>query len=126
MKAYLAKANRAARSAHLLSDDGDFNGAASRGYYACFFSARAALAAFDPEPVDAKTHATVIRRFGLLVVSRNDLDRGYGRALRTAYQIREIADYAMADVKQERARKLLDEMDSFVAAVVNSISSKIP
>ena len=68
MKVMWDKAVVAARSARALHDLGDFAGAVNRAYYAMFCAARAALRSVDPDLDTAKTHGTVIRRFGWHIV----------------------------------------------------------
>ncbi len=62
--AYMGKARRAAKSARALAASGDAEGAINRAYYAMFDAARAVLHHIDPASAAAKTHSTVLRRFG--------------------------------------------------------------
>lgn len=68
MTGFWAKAVVAGKSARLLLEAGDTNGAVNRAFFAMFDGARAALAVVDPELAKAKTHATIIQRFGQHVV----------------------------------------------------------
>ena len=83
------KALAAAESARTLLEHGDGDGATSRAYYAMFNAARAMLwFTHGVEPGEAKTHATVIRRFSKHFVQNGPLDAEYGRLLMEAAQAR--------------------------------------
>lgn len=62
----IEKAERACRSAQVLLDLGDVDGAANRAYYAIFDAAWAALLAANApvKPDIAKTHRGLINAFG--------------------------------------------------------------
>lgn len=79
-----SKARVAKSSARLLLNAGDTDGAVSRAYYAMFDAARVALAAVDAKLAIAKTHQTIIRRFGRHMVIDHGFDPSLGRALNVA------------------------------------------
>jgi uncharacterized protein (UPF0332 family) len=117
MSEFLAKAKTTARTAHLALKAGDTNSAVNRAYFTMFDAARAALAAIDPELLKAKTHASVIRRFGKYLVEERGFDRSLGRIFSQAEDARLAADYETEQVDEAAARVIVDEMDRFVAAV---------
>lgn len=91
--ALLAKAERYLRSAELLAQDGDYDSAASRIYYAMFYVAEALLAARN---LSFSSHQGVISAFGQHFAKPGLLDARYHRALITAYSRRQLGDYATA------------------------------
>ena len=88
----LTKAERFIHSAILLADDGDYNSAASRLYYAMFFVAEALLAA---RGYTFSSHRAVISAFGQYFVKTNELDPGFHKALTVAFNQRQLGDYAI-------------------------------
>jgi uncharacterized protein (UPF0332 family) len=117
MSLLLTKARTTVRSARLLLDAGDPNGAVNRAYYGIFHAAPAALGAVDPKLLKTKSHATVIRRFGKHIVEERGFDRSLGRLFSQAEIVRIGADYEDAPVDEAAARKALESAESFVAGV---------
>lgn len=91
-----------------------------------FDAARAALFAVDPGLVEAKTHATIIRRFGQHVVSPGWVDRELGRQLNETEELRLTADYESDPIDIANVQAVVDGMETFVAAVRTFLSSKSP
>jgi uncharacterized protein (UPF0332 family) len=116
MSDLLAKANGAARSARILFDAGEFDGAISRAYYAMFDLARVVLKDIDPKLAVAKTHSTIIARFSKHLAQNRNL-QGHGRALRQAFDARVVADYADLTISREEAARIIDLMEKFFAAL---------
>jgi uncharacterized protein (UPF0332 family) len=113
-----AKAQAAARSARLLSDAGDWDGAANRAYYAVFSAARAVLASVRASLADSKGHGTIVRRFEKHLVQERGLDPAFGRLfIGRLSHARWVADYNEVRVEETAARATLREMERFVAAV---------
>lgn len=121
--ALIAKARRASESARLLLDNGDFDGACNRAYYAMFDAARAALlAANSPVPPEiAKTHSGLIAAFGLHIVKPGLLPVELGRLLNWADDLRLMADYKGDFVKCDDAREVVEQSMTFVAAVKQTL-----
>ena len=111
------KGRMAARSARLLLDNSDPNGATDRAYFAMFHAARAALAQVDTALAQTKRHATVIRRFGRHLVKDGGLDAQFGRALSLAFDMRTIADYEPVFLDPSEAREVVESAERFIDAV---------
>lgn len=120
------KAESMARQAHLLLEAGEADGAAGRAYYAMFHAARAALELVDPDLLNAKTHSTIIRRFGQHVVKVGLLDPALGRMLSEAEGLRITADYDSAPFDRESARRVVESMDTFLAGTRALMGSMQP
>lgn len=116
---FLAKAETAVRSARVLLDSGDTDGACNRAYYAMFDAARAALLA-SSAPVHAevaRTHSGLIAAFGLHLVKSGMLEVELGRTLNRAHQLRLVADYAGDLVDEEAAGRVVAQAAEFVSAI---------
>jgi len=111
------KGRTAARSARLLIDIGDADGAVSRAYFSMFHVARAALVQVNSELGKTKRHSTVIRRFGRYLVKERGLDRQFGRALNLAFDLRTIADYEPVVFDERDARAIVDSAERFLVGV---------
>jgi uncharacterized protein (UPF0332 family) len=117
MTGYWGKAKRAAEAARLLWEQGNTDGAVNRAYYSMFDAARAALQMLDPDLAIAKSHGTILRRFGRYIVVGRGLDRSLGRALRMAEKTRLTADYDVEAVSREEAKAVLDDMETMLEAI---------
>lgn len=115
----MAKAIRAASSARLLCDAGDFEGTCDRSYYAMFNAARAALlrsGASVSEDV-AKTHGGLISAFSLHLVKTQKVPVEYGRMLNKVEELRLIADYKGDSIEQDKAEWAVECAQGFVQII---------
>ncbi len=113
------KAARAATSAALLLDAGDFDGACNRAYYAMFDAARAALigCGVPVEQAAVKTHSGLIAAFGLRLVKTGRLPVDLGKALNRASEVRLAADYTGEVIGADQARRMVEQAGVFTAAI---------
>lgn len=119
MRPHLDKARQSLRSAELLLQVGDFDGAVNRAYYACYDAARGcieALAAIDTTEV--KTHAGLIRLFNLVVVKAGHLPLEIGRLIGREEQLRLFADYGDGVQHREEAELAVSQARDFVSACI--------
>jgi uncharacterized protein (UPF0332 family) len=105
MSDYWQKAEEAANAARMLIAAGSVDAAVNRAYYAMFDLAKAVLKEIDPKLVDAKTHATILRRFSEHVVKPGIVDVEAGRILTRALQARLVADYEEASLPRPDAER---------------------
>jgi uncharacterized protein (UPF0332 family) len=124
MNDYWSKSLIAARSVRQLLAAQDFGGATNRAYYAMFDAARAALEVVDENLAIAKTHGTIIRRFGQHVVIDGGLDPTLGRAFNSAEDFRIAADYERTILDYTEAREILADMERFLTAVEQFLQSR--
>lgn len=112
----MEKAERAAESARLLLEVGDFDGACNRGYYAMFDAARAALlASHAPVAAEvARSHGGLIAAFSLHLVKTGQVSIELGRALNRAEDIRLIADYRGDPIERDLAVWTVEQAEGFV------------
>jgi uncharacterized protein (UPF0332 family) len=113
-----SKARAASRSAQVLLESGDTDGAVNRAYYAVFGAARAALATVRSSLAMSKRHGTIYRRFEKHLVQERGFDPSLGRGfLARVRRVRQAADYEADRVDEATARNSVGEMQSFLAAI---------
>lgn len=117
MKAHdlMAKAVQALESAKLLLNAGDADGASNRAYYAMFDAARAALLTLGLDV--GKTHKGVLSAFSDRLVKNGPIPKEVGRLLKHAETFRYVADYEGDPVELGDARQLVQQAETFVAAM---------
>lgn len=111
----IAKADRALKSARLLRDRGDTDGACDRAYYAMFDAARAALLNVSADL--PKTHSGTATLFGQHLVKPGLLPDHLGRDLNRVEELRNIADYMLEVVGVAHTDDAIAKADVFVESV---------
>jgi uncharacterized protein (UPF0332 family) len=112
------KAQNAARSASVLLQSGDSEGAANRAYYAVFSAARAALASVRASLAASKGHATIVRRLEKHLVQERGLDNAFGRTFfGNLSHMRWVADYGDAAIDAAAVRAMVGEALRFLVAI---------
>ena len=82
------------------------------------FAARSLLALRKIHP---KSHQSVIRILGLEFVTKGYLDEISGRAIATAKEDREDADYGIGiKITKEEAKRVLSDAEEFIVKVVEA------
>jgi len=117
--ALMLKAVRACASARALFELDDVDGACNRAYYAMFDAARAALLV-SGAPVKSdigKTHSSLISAFSQHLVKNGPISKEMGRLLKRAEEIRIVADYKDDSVELDDAREMVEQAETFVAAM---------
>jgi uncharacterized protein (UPF0332 family) len=114
VSALLEKAERSFAAADLLLHAGDADFAVSRAYYGWYYVAEALLLS---EGLRYSRHGQVISQYGQRFAVTNRLDRRFHRLLGRAFELRQLADYAV-EVELEAAgvEDLIAEGEAFVAA----------
>ena len=109
----LAKARRAVTSAELLLNDGDFDAAVPRSYYAMFHAAEALLLA---KGLSFSKHSAVIAAFGKELAKTGTVDAKFHAFLIDAQEARNISDYqTVTHLTEEGARLQLQRAEEFLA-----------
>lgn len=106
-----------ASAARLCFDNGLYNAAASRAYYAMFTAARVLLnelADFALE--DVRRHRAVMRFFSLEFIRQGRVDHDLGGAFLRSLHLRGIADYEPQSVSRDEAQAVIATMHDFIAA----------
>ena len=111
----IEKAETFLHTAEYVVSIGDYDSCASRGYYAMFFIAEAALLT---KQVTSSSPKGVINLFGEHFVKTGILEKHLGNALNLAYRKRIIGDYGVdRRVTKEEAEDLLEAARDFVGKV---------
>ena len=98
----------------MLVDRGFHAQAVSRAYYAAFYAAAEALLGLGES---RSKHSGVVAAFARLVVKDGGIEEEAGRALRSLFDQRNVADYGDGRVSSEQAKAALEAASSVVAAV---------
>lgn len=120
---WLPKARRAVQSAKLLANDGDFDTAVSRAYYAMFYAVESLLV---QRGLEFSSHKEVISAFGREFAKKGIL-REFHRDLIEAAEARTAGDYlAQPSFDQPQAASLIIKAESFVDAIEKVIQAGHP
>jgi uncharacterized protein (UPF0332 family) len=111
----LEKAQRYLKSADMLIREEDFDSAASRTYYAMFYSTQAALLTKN---LTFSSHKGVISAFNESFIKTSLLPRDMSRELNRAFEKRQAGDYMISRaIIEEEAADLLKNARSFIDAI---------
>ena len=121
---FLRKAETGVKSAKVLLDLGDTDGACSRAYYAMYDAARATLewAGITPERGEFKTHHGLMASFSLHLVKPGLFPAEPGRAIQRAQTLRQVADYEASPVPHEQAVETVRAAESFVSTAAAMVA----
>ncbi|MGD0785781.1 MAG: HEPN domain-containing protein [Sedimentisphaerales bacterium] len=109
------KAQRYIKSAKLLLDDGDYESAVSRIYYAMFFCTEATLLTKN---LSFSSHKGVISAFGEHFIKTGIFDKKLGKELNRAFEKRQLGDYGYTSViEHNEAELMLQSGSDFVNSV---------
>ena len=111
----IEKAKRYLRSAQLLINDGDFESAVSRVYYAMFYSVEAVLLTKN---MSFSSHKGVISAFGEHFIKTGVFPKEMGRELNRAFEKRQLSDYEYTFViSAGEAGQMLKSGNEFVKTI---------
>jgi len=123
IRALIEKARRYLRSAELLIDDGDYDSAVSRSYYAMFYSAEAALL---KKKMTFTSHKAVISAFGRYFVKTGIFEKRLGRDLNIIFGERQLGDYeSNFSISEDNARHAFESARGFVDQVAEWLKSDL-
>jgi uncharacterized protein (UPF0332 family) len=114
----LRKSKRALRSARLDLQDGDFDSAVNRSYYAMFDMARASLLSSGvPEDKLPRTHKGVIAAFRQHAIASGKISVELAGALSRTELLRLQADYSGTEIDAGSATDTVARAETFVQTV---------
>jgi uncharacterized protein (UPF0332 family) len=120
----LAKGRRSLRSARVVLDDGDCDGAVSRAYYAMFYAVEALLLA---KGLVFSSHSAVIAAFGREFAKTGLLPSVFHSYLREAAEARNLGDYqVVSHLTAETAARHIDRAEQFLATAEEFLASELP
>lgn len=113
------RAKETIKEATLLEENGYYNTAVTRLYYACFYAVEALLL---KNHIQAQTHSGVKAMFGLHFVNTGKVPVQIGKTISTLYEKRQSSDYEdfvfcdQQDVKdlKEKAILLIDTIEKMI------------
>jgi uncharacterized protein (UPF0332 family) len=109
---HLEKAERYIRSARILTESGDYDSAASRLYYAMFYTAEALLEALG---LSFSSHRAIIAAYGQHFAKTKELDPKFHQILIAAFNKRQLGDYRVqSGLGKEDVETLLVQATEFV------------
>ena len=116
------KAQQSLEAAELLLEKGYYDFAVSRGYYAMFYAAEAALLS---RGLSFSKHSAVVAAFGKHFVSPGYLPKHLHRYLLDAFDLRMMGDYDVPGIiSEEKARQLLKWAKEFLDKVGSSLKAQ--
>lgn len=119
-QALLDKAQRSMDAAKSLVEQGFYDFAVSRAYYAMFYVAEALL---DREGLTFSSHAAVISAFGQYLVRPGKVPAQYHRQLIDAQAQRTRADYdPQPDLCQQDAEILIAQAQAFLTTALQNLN----
>lgn len=111
-QAILEKARESLEAANLLADQGYFDFAASRAYYAMYYTAEALLLV---RGLSFSSHAAVIANFGKEYSKTGEMDRKFHKYLIAVQDLRSQGDYSYhPGVSQIKAKEALSWAAEFI------------
>ena len=106
------RADETVREAELMYQEGYYNGAVNRLYYACYYITIALLMEND---IQTQTHSGVKAMFGLHFVSKGKVPYEIGKVLTTLFEKRQTGDYDdFVICSQQDVEELMQQTKEFV------------
>ena len=109
------RANETIKEVPYLKQQGYYNTAINRLYYACYY---AAIALLIKHGINPSTHAGVKQMIGMHFVATNRLSRESGRCFSLLFERRHSSDYDdFASSSEEEIDELLPKAMAFIEAI---------
>ena len=111
----IAKAKKILAEVDFLIENGFYENAANRLYYACYYAVAALLLTKD---IKTKTHKGVILMFGLHYINTGIIDKYSGDLFSRIFDLRQDTDYEfMFEVKKEQVIVLIEPAKRLVKQI---------
>lgn len=115
----LERSKETMKESNLLSDNGFYNAAVNRLYYACYY---AVVALFLKNNITAQTHSGVKTSFGLNFVSTGKVPMSVGKTFATLFDKRQSGDYEdFIFCDKEDVDELTKKAEEFVSTITNLV-----
>ena len=113
--ANIERAEQSIKAARQLTSTGYYDFAASRAYYAAFYSAKAVLL---KEGLELSKHSAVISSIHQRFVKTGKLSEDQGKTLNLLFELRSIGDYGgTAHVSLKEAEQAIEASEKFLEAI---------
>ncbi len=108
----IGKSNKSMRAASLMMDNGFYNEAINRIYYACFYTATAIL---FKNNIEAKTHTGVRTMMHKHFIQNNLISQSDGAFYSDIFEYRHASDYDdYVEFEKDVVEKLFIEAEKFI------------
>ena len=108
-------------AAKVLAQNGFWNSAVNRLYYAVFYAVNALLVL---NKIQTKSHSATKSQFSLHFVKTGKIEKKYGRLLAELYDWRQKGDYDnIFDYDNESVQPLFRPVEEFIELIENEIKS---
>ena len=115
----IEKAESKLNSAKILFEKEIYDDAVSRAYYCMYYAAKALLSLKDKHP---RTHRGVLSQFGLEFVKTGVIEEYYAKAITTAQERRERADYDIYySPSKEEAESIIEDAERFLDRIKKAV-----
>lgn len=116
IKKEVLRSQKSLKSAKKLFEEGLFEDAISRSYYAVLHAAKAVLLS---EGAMVSSHEAVKRLFGMHLIKTGKIEQKYSKILSEEQDERYLADYDVAfSPEQERVEKRIKDAEDFCDAMI--------
>jgi uncharacterized protein (UPF0332 family) len=113
--AHLERAEQSIQAAQQLAQEGYYDFAASRAYYAAFYAATAVLL---HDGLELSKHSAVIASIHQRFVKTGKLDKEQGKALNWLFELRGVGDYGgTAHVSRQEVERAIEVASKFLGAI---------
>jgi uncharacterized protein (UPF0332 family) len=113
--ANLERAEQSIQAAQQLAQEGYYDFAASRAYYAAFYAATAILL---HDGLELSKHSAVIASIHQRFVKTGKLDKEQGKALNWLFELRGVGDYGgTAHVSRQEVEQAIEAASKFLEAI---------
>lgn len=110
-------------AAKLLADNGFWNSAVNRLYYALFYAVNALLVLNE---IYSQSHSGMKSQYSLHYIKTGKMDIKYGKLLAQLYDWRQKGDYeALYDFNSESVIPLFAQVNEMIAAIETQINNSI-
>ena len=114
-------AYRTVKAARMLGDNGFWNSAVNRLYYAAFYAVNALLVKNE---IHARSHSGVKNQFSLHFIKTRRLGVEYGRLFSELFDWRQKGDYEnLFDFDEVSVSPLFDQVEDFIRIVEHEANS---
>ena len=117
----LESARKTYAAAKVLADNGFWNSAVNRLYYALFYAVNGLLVFNN---IQTKSHSATKTQFSLLFVKPGKFDKKYGRLLAELFDWRQKGDYEnIFDYNEDSVRPLFDPVAEMIDLIEKEIKN---
>ncbi|HBE41936.1 MAG TPA: hypothetical protein DDW27_12160 [Bacteroidales bacterium] len=110
-------------AAKVLAQNGFWNSAINRLYYAIFYAVNALLVLNE---IDSQTHSGMRNQFSKYFIKTGKLDKKYGKLLVQLYDWRQQGDYDnLIDFSEETVNQLFKPVNEMLATIDNEIRNSL-